>query len=200
VISVYFSFIKHASGLLCCWHKDIDIIGRNCYYLWLIQERKVLDLWHLAFWKVDNYRCHVNRPPYGRTQRRDPVMADTEVHRQELKNSSVCSHNRFYSTTSVTTYLLTYLLTPWSRILLEKLTVNLAASQEIPRIYGTRNFLTVSTRARHLSLSWASSIQSPRLPPNSWRSILILTCICLWSRLFHVALKSNVPYHMWRHT
>jgi hypothetical protein len=45
------------------------------------------------------------------------------------------------------------LLTPWSRVLLEKLTVNFAASQEIPRIYGTRNFLTVPTSARHLSLS-----------------------------------------------
>jgi hypothetical protein len=45
----------------------------------------------------------------------------------------------------------TYLLTPWSRVLLEKLTVNFAASQEIPRIYGTRKFFTVPTRARHLS-------------------------------------------------
>jgi hypothetical protein len=40
-------------------------------------------------------------------------------------------------------HILTYLLTPWSRVLLEKLTVNFAASQEIPRIYGTRKFLTV---------------------------------------------------------
>jgi hypothetical protein len=47
--------------------------------------------------------------------------------------------------------LLTYLLTPWTRVLLEKLTVNFAASQEIPRIYGTRKFLTVPTSARHLS-------------------------------------------------
>ena len=45
-----------------------------------------------------------------------------------------------------------YLLTPWSRILLEKLTGS-AASQEIPRIFGTRRFLTVPTSARHLSLS-----------------------------------------------
>jgi hypothetical protein len=51
------------------------------------------------------------------------------------------------------TYLLTYLLTPRSRVLLEKLTVNFAASQEIPRIYGTRKLLTVPTSARHLSLS-----------------------------------------------
>jgi hypothetical protein len=42
----------------------------------------------------------------------------------------------------------TYLLTPWSRVLLEKQTVNFAASQEIPRIYGTRKFLTVPTSAR----------------------------------------------------
>jgi hypothetical protein len=29
-----------------------------------------------------------------------------------------------------------YLLTPWSRVLLKKLTLNFAASQEIPSIYG----------------------------------------------------------------
>ena len=56
-----------------------------------------------------------------------------------------------------------YLLTPWSRVLLEKLTAS-AASQEIPRIFETRRFLTVPTSARHLSLSWANSIQSPQLP------------------------------------
>jgi hypothetical protein len=49
-------------------------------------------------------------------------------------------------------YLLTYLLNPWSRVLLEKVTGS-AASQEIPRIFGTRRFLTVLTSARHLSLS-----------------------------------------------
>ena len=45
-----------------------------------------------------------------------------------------------------------YLLTPWSRVILEKVTGS-AASQEIPRIFGTRRFLTVPTSARHLSLS-----------------------------------------------
>ena len=53
--------------------------------------------------------------------------------------------------------------------------VNFAASQEIPRIYGTRKFLTVPTSARHPSLSWANSIQSPLPHPTSWRSILILS-------------------------
>ena len=87
---------------------------------------------------------------------------------------------RFYLTNGNTTikieiltYLLTYLLTPWSRAPLEKLTGS-AASQEIARIFGTRRFLTVLTSARHLSLSWANSIQSPQPPPTSWRSSLIL--------------------------
>jgi len=44
-----------------------------------------------------------------------------------------------------------YLLTPWSRVLLEKLTGS-AASQEIPGIFGTGRFITVLTSARHLSL------------------------------------------------
>jgi len=68
----------------------------------------------------------------------------------------------------------TYLLTPWSRVLLEKLTGS-ASSQEIPHIFGTRRFITVLTSARHLSLSWANSILSSQPPPTSWRSILILS-------------------------
>ena len=50
-----------------------------------------------------------------------------------------------------------------------------SASQEIPAFYGTRMFITEFINARHLSLSWASSVQS--IPPHStsWRSILILS-------------------------
>jgi hypothetical protein len=49
-------------------------------------------------------------------------------------------------------YLLTYLLTPWSRVLLEKLT-GLQLFKKFPAFYGTRRFLTELTSARHLSLS-----------------------------------------------
>ena len=49
-----------------------------------------------------------------------------------------------------------------------------AASHKFPAFYGTRRFITAFTRARHLSLSWASSIQSVPPHPTSWRSILIL--------------------------
>ena len=48
-------------------------------------------------------------------------------------------------------YLLTYLLTPWSRVL-EKLT-GLQLVKKFPAFYGTQRFSTVFTSARHLSLS-----------------------------------------------
>ena len=49
-------------------------------------------------------------------------------------------------------HLLTYLLTPWSRVLLEKLTgFNLV--NKFSAFYGTRRFVTALTSARHLSLS-----------------------------------------------
>ena len=72
------------------------------------------------------------------------------------------------------TYLLTYLLTPWCRVLLEKLS-GLQLVKKIPAFHGTRRFITALTSVRHLSLSWASPIQSTYPHPTSWRSILILS-------------------------
>jgi hypothetical protein len=45
----------------------------------------------------------------------------------------------------------------------------LAPSQEIPEFYGTWRFITAFTSVHHLSLSWASSIQSiPPLPEGPY--------------------------------
>ena len=71
-------------------------------------------------------------------------------------------------------YLLTYLLIPWCRVLLEKLT-GLQLVKKFPAFHGTRRFITALTSVRHLSLSWASPIQSIYPHPTSWRSILILS-------------------------
>ena len=65
-------------------------------------------------------------------------------------------------------------LTPWCRVLLEKLT-GLQLVKKFPAFYGTRRFITVLTSVRHLSLSWANPIQSTYPQPTSWRSILILS-------------------------
>ena len=70
--------------------------------------------------------------------------------------------------------LLTYLLTPWCRVLLEKLT-GLQLVNKFSAFHGTRRSITASTSVRHLSLSWASPIQSIYPHPTSWRSILILS-------------------------
>ena len=72
------------------------------------------------------------------------------------------------------TYLLTYLLTPWCRVLLEKLT-GLQQVKKFPAFHGTRRFITAFTSVRHLSLSWASPIQSIYPHPTSWKFILILS-------------------------
>ena len=67
-----------------------------------------------------------------------------------------------------------YLLTPWCRVLLEKLT-GLQLVKKFPAFHGTRRFITALTSVRQLSLSWASPIQSIYPHPTSWRSNLILS-------------------------
>ena len=67
-----------------------------------------------------------------------------------------------------------YLLTSWCRVLLEKLT-GLQLVKKFPAFDGTRRFITALTSVRHLSLSWASPIQSTYPHPTSWRSVLLLS-------------------------
>jgi hypothetical protein len=69
---------------------------------------------------------------------------------------------------------ITYLLTPWSRVLPEKLK-RPELLKKFPAFYGARRFITAFTRARHLSLYSARLIQS--IPPHlaSRISILILS-------------------------
>ena len=76
---------------------------------------------------------------------------------------SVCQYN-----------VIIYILTPWCRVLLEKLT-GLQLIKKFPAFHGTRKFITALTSFHHLSLSWASPIHSIHTHPTSWRSILILS-------------------------
>ena len=66
-----------------------------------------------------------------------------------------------------------------------------------PAFYGTRRFLTALTSARHLSLSWASQIQSTYPHPTSWRSILVLSShlrLGLHSGLFLSGFPTSTLY------
>ena len=89
-----------------------------------------------------------------------------------------------------------YLLTPWCRVLLEKLT-GLQLVKKFPAFHGTRRFITTLTSERHLSLSWASQIQSIYPHLTSWRSILILSThlrLGLPSGLFPSGFPSKTLY------
>ena len=91
---------------------------------------------------------------------------------------------------------ITYLLTPWCRVLLEKLT-GLQLVKKFPAFHGTPRFITALTSVRHLSLSWASPIQSIHPHPTSWRSILILSthlCLGLPSGLFPSGFPTKTLY------
>ena len=90
----------------------------------------------------------------------------------------------------------TNLLTPWCGVLLEKLT-GLQLVKKFPVFHGTRRFSTALTSVRHLSLSWASPIQSIYPHPASWRSILILSThlrLGLPSGLFPPGLPTKTLY------
>ena len=83
------------------------------------------------------------------------------------------THHRPYANLTLK-LTITYLLTPWCRVLLEKLT-GLQLVKKFPVFHGTQRFITALTSVRHLSLSWASPIQSTYPHLTSWRSILILS-------------------------
>jgi hypothetical protein len=61
------------------------------------------------------------------------------------------------------TFILTYGLTPCSRVLLEKLT-GLQLVQKFPEFYGTRRFFTAFTNARHLPSNLRLGLPSGLFP------------------------------------
>ena len=91
---------------------------------------------------------------------------------------------------------LTYLLTPWSTVLLDKLT-GFQLVKKFPAFYGARRFITAFASAQHMSLSWASSIHSIPPHPTSWISILIFSphlCLSLPSGFFPSCFPTKTLY------
>ena len=88
------------------------------------------------------------------------------------------------------------MLTAWCRVLIEQLT-GLQLVKKFPAFHGTRTFITALTSVRHMSLSWASPIQSTYPHPTSWRSVLILSthlCLGLPSGLVPSGFPTKILY------
>ena len=72
----------------------------------------------------------------------------------------------------------TGLLTPWSRVLLEKLT-GFAANQGIPLFYGPRKFITVLTSVRHNCTAYVVGSKSFR--PDQLFKVTEIKQLCYFS-------------------
>ena len=84
------------------------------------------------------------------------------------------SMHSFTNVVRSVTFIRIYLLTPCNRGLPEKPT-SPQVVRKFPAFYGTRRFITAFTKADHVPLSWATSIQSMPSQATSRRSILILS-------------------------
>ena len=88
-----------------------------------------------------------------------------------------------------------YLLTPSSRVLLEKLR-GLQLVKKFPLYYGTRKLITAFSSAHHLSLSRASSIQSipPKTPSENPSQYYppIYACVSQMVSFLHVPQQNRV--------
>jgi hypothetical protein len=99
--------------------------------------------------------------------------------------------------TYIHTFLLSYLLT-YSMEQSPSWEANCSQLvKKFPVFYETWRFLNALTSARHLSLSWASPIQSTHPHPTSWSSILTLSShlsLGLPSGLFHSGFPTKTLY------
>ena len=102
-----------------------------------------------------------------------PHTATFRIYHQRY-NSIIYIYINFINSINFNAEINTLLLTPWCRVPLEKLT-GLQLVKKFPAFHRTRRFITALTSVRHLSISWASPIQSIYPHPTSWRSILLLS-------------------------
>ena len=99
-----------------------------------------------------------------------------------------------YIDTHTHTYINTYLLTPWSRVLLEKLT-GFAANQEIPRILWNNPKVHHRTHKRPPCLYPEPSPSSPKTPSHFLKIHLNITLQSMsWSPQWHIIKYITLMY------
>ena len=162
-----------------------------CTVLFNLKYVRLIQWWNNAWWLLSLYEkrnWHKQNPLANEVQydhstlisQQPSIFPPPNTKNQFTFPSSEYTHTHIHIHTiewkdiwTKTLHSVIYLLTPWCRVLLEKLT-GLQLVKKFPAFNWTRRFITVLTRVRHLSLSWANPIQSTYPHPTSWRSILIL--------------------------
>jgi hypothetical protein len=100
------------------------------------------------------------------------MFTNTNSNSSDLQDIIIRKYSSCFNTRNC--FLLTYLLSQWSRVFLKKLTGSQLVNK-FSTFYGTRRFITAFTSTRSLSLSWARSNQSMPTYFTSWRFIVILS-------------------------
>ena len=152
-----------------CAHHRHKILNTECSFN-CVSERSRLRPGKPAYVGTFHAKCHPHRQ--GKTE---------TVLLEKLTAIQLCTRlSTFYGLMKSITVLTTacnpsmssarykqstpYLLTPWCRVLLEKLT-GLQLVKKFPAFYGTRRFITAFISARHLSLPEpARSSPYPHIP------------------------------------
>ena len=150
-----------------------------------VSHKSLLPFSFFPFFRIQFYNVHITTPnskPHNNVTFtlkccekkivRDSIEATKKVKFLPVHRAVNACKERKYTYSH--THSRNYLLTPWCRVLLEKLT-GLQLVKKFPAFHGNRRFISALTSVHHLSLSWASPIQSIYPHPTSWRSILILS-------------------------
>jgi hypothetical protein len=121
---------------------------------WVLNYRTSLFSSSVTLKKVTEW-CAISSPGIIRRylftdKRPTHVTVNQNGYRQQIVLPSLHDLQRFCRLV----HMLTPILTLWCRILFEKLTVTQLV-KNIPPSYGIRKFITVFTKARHRTLSWA---------------------------------------------
>ena len=144
---------------------------------------------------IGNYKLRLEclfHCPKIRTKFRKNLSSDSKLKIGKIlrKHIYFCVHNISMKFTSI---VVAVVIIPRIRVLPEKLTCPQLV-KKFPSFYGSRKFITTFTSARHLSLSWATAIQSMLPHSTSERLILILSFhlrLCLPSGLLHSGLPTK---------
>ena len=159
------------------------------------------------------------RPKTNKTFTWNKIIFDNLIVAQMIKKFPVLPETRNFTNMSfhlslcyclLASLCFACLLAVWSRDFLEKLTASQLV-KKFPAFYGSRRFITSFTSARHLSLSWASSIQSAPPHPTSCWNVLLSSHLrlglpsCLFPSGFptkivytplHSLLRATCPAHL----